>query len=250
MQSITIEKFDKLPYSLEEAYNSLRTNIWFCGKDIKVIGVTSCMPNDGKSSVCMNLGRAMAEAGKKVLLIDADMRKSVLVGRHRVENAINGLSHFLSGQKELEEVLCETNIENFHMIVAGPVPPNPSELLGSDTFKAMIDALDEYYDYIIIDTPPLGSVIDAAEISKVCDGMCLVISANAVSYKLAQKVKDQLEKTNCHILGVILNKVKIGNRGYYSRYYSKYYGRYYGGYYGGDYYGKPAEEEQVDVDED
>ena len=247
MQKIEIGKLDKLPYSLEEAYNSLRTNLWFCGKDVRVIAVTSCMPNDGKTSVCFNLARSIAESGKSVLLIDADMRKSVMAGRYRIGNAINGLSHLLSGQTEPEDTICETNVENLHLILAGPVPPNPSKLLSSDTFRKFVEQVKEQYDYVIIDTPPLGSVIDAAVISKTCDGICMVISANEVSYRLAQKVKEQLEKGDCRILGVILNKVRFKTRGYYNRYYSKYYGKYYGSYYG-SYYGK--QEEQVKEDED
>lgn len=247
MQKIEIGKLDKLPYSQEEAFNSLRTNLWFCGKDVRVVAVTSCMPNDGKTSVCFNLCRSIAESGKRVLFIDADMRKSVVAGRYRIGNAINGLSHLLSGQAEADDTVCETNIENMYMVLAGPVPPNPSELLSSEVFHEFVEQAKEQYDYIIIDTPPLGSVIDAAVVSKVCDGICMVISANMISYRLAQKVKEQLEKGDCRILGVILNKVKLKSRGYYSRYYSKYYGKYYGSYYGG-YYGK--EEERVSADED
>lgn len=232
MQNIVIGKLDKLPYFLEEAYNSLRTNLWFCGKDVKVVAVTSCIPNDGKTSICINLARSIAESDKKVLLIDADMRKSVIAGRYRIGNAPNGLSHLLAGHCELEDALCGTNIDNLYMILAGPVPPNPSELLSSDEFKKLVNNVREEFDYIIIDTPPLGSVIDAAVVSKRSDGVCLAVSANQISYRLAQKVKEQLEKSGCRILGVILNKVKIKSRGYYSKYYSKYYGKYYGRYYG------------------
>lgn len=231
-QNINIGKSDKLPYSLEEAYNSLRTNIWFCGKDVRVIAITSCIPNEGKSSVCFNLANAIAESGKKVLLIDADMRKSVLAGRHRISGALNGLSHYLSGQKEFNEVLSTTNVENLSMILSGPVPPNPSELLSSDAFKTLIEEVRSSFDYILVDTPPLGSVIDAAAVAPVCDGMCLVVSANTISYKLAQKVTLQIEKTGCSILGVILNKIKVRRSGYYSKYYSRYYSKYYGDHYG------------------
>ena len=110
MQIINIGKLQKLDYSSSEAYKSLRTNIEFCGKDIKVIAFTSCIPNEGKSSVTLNIAQAMAETGKKVLFVDADMRKSVLIGRHRISKATNGLSHFLSGYKDLDEVLCKTNV--------------------------------------------------------------------------------------------------------------------------------------------
>ena len=138
MQSINIGKMRKLGYASEEAYKSLRTNIQFCGKDVRVIGITSCIPNEGKSSIAVNLAQSIAQAGKKVLLIDADMRKSVLMGRYRIKKALNGLSHYLSGMAELDEVLCESNIDGMYMIISGPVPPNPSELLSSETFKKLI----------------------------------------------------------------------------------------------------------------
>ncbi|MBQ8923531.1 MAG: polysaccharide biosynthesis tyrosine autokinase [Lachnospiraceae bacterium] len=234
MQEVNIGKLNKLDYSSNEAYKSLRTNIEFCGKEIKVIGLTSCIPNEGKSSVSINIARSFAESGKRVLLIDSDMRKSVMVGRYRISSkGLNGLSHLLSGYRDVEEVMCETNIENFYILLSGPTPPNPSELLGNERFKDFIKTAKEYVDYIIIDCPPLGSVIDAAVISQVCDGMALVLSANEISYKFAQNVKAQLEKTDCRILGVILNKVRMRENGYYyGRYYGKYYGKYYGNYYG------------------
>ncbi len=236
MQEVSIGKLGKLDYSSNEAYKSLRTNLEFCGKEIKVIGLTSCVPNEGKSSVAINIARCFAESGKKVLLIDSDMRKSVMVGRYRITSSgMNGLSHLLSGYRDVDEVMCETNIDNFYILLSGPTPPNPSELLGNSRFKSFIKTAREYVDYIIIDCPPLGSVIDAAVIAQVCDGMAMVMSTNEISYKFAQGVKAQLEKTNCKILGVILNKVRLKERGYYySKYYGKYYGNYYGKYYGRD----------------
>lgn len=233
MQEVVIGKLKKLNYTSEEEYKSLRTNIQFCGKDVKVIGITSCIPNEGKSSVTLNIARTIAETGKRVLLIDCDMRKSVLVGRYRISKVSSGLSHFLSGYRDLDEVLCQTNIPNLYMILAGPVPPNPSELLGSNGFKNLIRGASEKFDYVLLDTPPLGSVTDAAVVSQICDGMCLVMTAGEISYKFAQKVKEQMEKTNCRILGVILNKVKIKKNGYYGKYYGKYYKKYYGKEEGG-----------------
>lgn len=233
MQEVNIGKLNKLDYSSNEAYKTLRTNIEFCGKEIKVIGITSCIPNEGKSSVAINIARCFAESGKRVLLIDSDMRKSVMVGRYRISSSgLYGLSHLLSGYREVDEVMCETNIENFYILLSGPTPPNPSELLGNERFKAFIKTARDYVDYIIIDCPPLGSVIDAAVISQVCDGMALVLSAKEISYKFAQNIKAQLEKTNCKILGVILNKVRMKENSYYNKYYGKYYGKYYNGQQG------------------
>jgi capsular exopolysaccharide synthesis family protein len=228
MESIKINKLTTLDFAGSEAYKTLRSNIQFCGHDIKTIGLTSCTPNEGKSSVSLNLAVAMAESGKKVVFIDADLRKSVLIGRYKISKAIKGLVHFLSGINTYEEVLYKTNIDNLYMILSGPVPPNPSELLDGKVFRNLIIELEKSYDYIVIDTPPLGSVIDSAVISNVCNGMIMVIESNAISYKLAQRVKEQLEKTECKILGAVLNKVDISGKSYYSSYYGKYYGKEYG----------------------
>ena len=185
--------------------------------------------DEGKSSVAFNLAKSMAEAGNKVVFVDTDLRKSVIAGRYKVSKATNGLSHYLCGQCKLEEVTYATNVPNLSMIFSGPVPPNPAELIGNRYFADMIAKLREENDYVIVDTPPLGSVIDSAIAAKVCDGAILVVAAKSTSYKFAQRVKEQLEKTGCRILGVVLNKVNMGERG---GYYGKYYGKGYGSYYG------------------
>lgn len=213
---------------MNEAFKILRSNIEFCGDEMKVIALTSCTPNEGKSSVSMNLAISLAEAGKKVLYLDLDLRKSVLVGKLKVQGTIKGMTHFLSGQSALTDTLCQTNIPNLQLAVAGPVPPNPAELLTSKHFKAMISAVRKAYDYVIIDTPPLGSVIDSAVIANECDGVAIVVEADNVSYKFVQNVMAQLGKTECKILGVILNKVEMSKNSYYGKYYGKYYGEYYG----------------------
>lgn len=227
MQTITINKSDTMDFHGKEAYKTLRTNIEFAGEDVKVISVTSCMPNEGKSSVTMNLALSLAEAGNGVLFVDADMRKSILAGRYKIKNAKRGLSHFLSGQCSMEEVISVTNVEKYHMVIAGPVPPNPSELLQSKRFKNFIEEMKKIYDYIIIDCPPLGSVVDGLIAGKISDGVALVVASEQISYKFAQKIKKQLEAAECRILGVILNKVNLRNQGYYGKYYGKYYGEYY-----------------------
>ncbi|MBQ7678217.1 MAG: polysaccharide biosynthesis tyrosine autokinase [Butyrivibrio sp.] len=227
-------------YRIKEAYKTLRSNVEFSGSDVRAISVTSCSPGEGKSSVSMALARAFAEAGKKTVLVDADMRKSVLVGRYRTGTVRLGLTHCLVGREKLSSVICETDIPNLYVIFSGPVPPNPSELLGGKMFSKMLDNMRHVFDYIIIDTPPLGSVIDAAVIAKQCDGTVLVIQDNAVSYRFAQRVKDQLDKAGAKMLGVVLNKVDLSGKGIYSHY-GKYYGRYYGKYYG-KYYGNYGEE--------
>ena len=214
----------KKNFQLEEAYKTLRSNIQFSGSDIKVIGFTSSQPDEGKSSVSLNLAVSLAELGKKVMFIDGDLRKSVLLGRYRINKPIKGLTHYLSGLNSLNQVIYSANMDNLHLIFSGQIPPNPSELLNGDIFSDLITDLRKEYDYIIIDTPPLGAVIDAAIIAQKCDGMILVIESNTISYKFAQKVKEQLDKTETKILGAVLNKVDMSDSGYYGKYYGKYYG--------------------------
>ncbi len=231
MQNIELKE-RVLDYRSKEAFKMLRTNIEFAGGDQKVICITSCTPNEGKSNISFELAKSYAQLGKKVLLVDADLRKSVMRQRHKKGKVRLGLVNYLVGKCELEEAMCSTNEKNMTMIFSGPVPPNPSELLGNQRFARMIEQVREEYDMVIIDTPPLGSVIDAAVISKYCDGAVIVISAGNVSYRFAKKIKEQLDVEGCRILGCVLNKVDLSGKSYYGHYYGKYYGKYYGQYYG------------------
>ena len=197
MQKINLVIPDNMDYRTSEAYRTLRTNVLFCGEEINAIAVTSCTPGEGKSEVSFRLAESLAETDRKILYIDADLRRSVFSKRYQVTQEVKGLSHYLSGQEELGAVVCATNISNLHVILPGPVPPNPSELLGNEHFRQLMEKTHALYDYIIIDTPPLGSVIDAAVIAKECDGAMLVIENDAISYKMAQKVERQLERSGC-----------------------------------------------------
>lgn len=226
MQSIEI-KIPPLDRRTEEAFKTLRTNLQFCGTDIKSIAITSCISNEGKSSVSLQLARSLSENGKKVLFIDADLRKSVVLSKCQVEGNVKGFSHYLSGQSAFGDVVYVTNVKNMHMIFAGHVPPNPAELLGSNAFKIVVEKMKTVYDYIIIDTPPLGSVIDAAVVADECDGAVLVVQAGEVSGRFARSIVNQLRKSNCVILGAVLNKADM-KKSTYGRYYGKYYGKYYG----------------------
>lgn len=218
--------FGEKDYRTEESLKTLRTNIMFSGIENKVIAITSCTPNEGKSTISLSLAKALAEGGKNVLLIDADLRKSILASKIKVNGELKGLSHFLSGMVDANDMMCRTQIEKLVLVPAGIIPPNPSELLGQKRFEALINSARKIYDYIIIDTPPLGSVIDGAVVAKVCDAAVLVVAAGEISYKYARVVKDQLEKSDCHILGVVLNKVDMKKDKYYGKYYGRYYGEY------------------------
>lgn len=224
METVSLNGIVKPDYQTSEAFKRLRTNIMFSGSDIKVIGITSSIQREGKSRVSFGLGLSMALAGKKVVYVDADLRKSVTIGRYRVNKAVVGLTHYLSGLKTEEQVVYQTNVNNLHMVFSGPVAPNPTELLGNERFSKLMDNLRRDFDYVILDTAPLGLVIDAAVTAGACDGMIIVLSAGEVSYKFAQQVKQQLEKTGCRILGTILNNVNMSKSSYYGKYYGKYYG--------------------------
>ncbi len=233
MLNVNLEKITDMDFKTKEAYKTLRTNVQFCGKEVKVISLTSAVPNEGKSMVAFNLAVSMAESGKKVLFVDADLRKSVLIGRYKINKAIKGLTQFLSGVETLENVKYKTNIEGMDMIISGPVPPNPAELLGNNRFHELIQKTREVYDYVIIDTPPIGQVIDPAIVAQQTDGIIFLVAQANISYKYAQKQIEQLKKSGCRILGAVLNKVDPeGKEGYYGNYYGRYYGKYYKKGYG------------------
>ena len=235
--NINLDKSADLDFKTKEAYKALRTNVQFCGENVKVVSLTSCVPNEGKSMVAFNLAVSMAESGKKVLFVDADLRKSVLIGRYKINKAIKGLTQYLSGVEELDQVKYTTNVPCLDMILSGPVPPNPAELLDSEKFTELVERARNEYDYVIIDTPPIGQVIDPAIVAQKTDGVIFLVSQSNISYRYAQKQIEQLKKSGCRILGAVLNKVDPeGKSSYYGGYYGKYYRKYSKERYGYGYY--------------
>lgn len=193
-------------YLTNEAYKTLRSNVLFCGTDIKVIVITSTNEGEGKSTVSTAFAKSLADMSKRTILIDADMRKSVILRRNLKSQNILGLSELLSGQAEVSQVLYNTQDPNFDVVFSGRFPPNPVELLSSPKFKEYIEYFSKLYDYIIIDSPPLGPVIDAAVISASCDGAILVVSPGKTSYNQAISAKEQILKSGCRILGAVINE--------------------------------------------
>jgi capsular exopolysaccharide synthesis family protein len=233
MEKIEIGVWKKPSNAREEAFRTLRTNIQFCGDDIKVIMISSFAPSEGKTNVVMSLAHSMAEAGKRVLLLDTDIRKSVMAGRYRIRSVegkqLYGLSHYLSGQRRLDEVICVVKDNpKLDMILAGPSVPNPTEILDKHYFPELIEFAREYYDVVIVDTAPIGMVIDAAVVAKYCDGAILVIAQGDAKRRQLIEAKEQLAASGIRILGAVLNKVDISKSSYYGKYYGKYgaYGNY------------------------
>jgi capsular exopolysaccharide synthesis family protein len=208
MKTIEIIRNEQNNYFTREAFNTLRTNVLFSGKDVKTIIVTSCFAHEGKTTVSFNLCTSLAEAGKRVLLVDADLRKSAFITRYTKEKGVVGLSQVLSGQVDLNNAIYPTSINGLDVIFTGPFPPNPTELVGSPAFRELIVSKRPLYDYIIIDAPPLGLVIDAAVMGSVCDGAVLVINTGTVKRREALDVKAQLEKSGTRLIGVVLNQVQ------------------------------------------
>lgn len=207
----------------EEHYNALRTNIQLSGDNLKVLAISSVKPGEGKSTTSTNIAWSFARAGYKTLLVDADVRNSVMSGIFKSREKITGLTDYLSGSTDLSQGLCDTNVENLFVIQAGPVSPNPTALLQSDNFNNMIDTLRKYFDYVIVDTAPIGMVIDAAIITQKCDASILVTAAGETKRRDVLKAKEQLEQTGTPFLGVVLNKFnteveKYGAYGGYGAY--------------------------------
>lgn len=239
MEKINIE-LPELPYAVEEALNRLRINIKFCGKDTKIILIVSSTPNEGKSFVSVQLWRMLAEAGFHSVLVDTDLRKSVLKSRHKFESQkeLKGLDYYLSGQAEYDEVVYKTNVENGDMVPCTNLLENPSSLLEDSRFRELFQKLSDKYRYVIVDAAPLIDVADGALVASLCDGAILVVNSGETSRTLIKQSLNQLERANCRLLGMVLNKTEVATRAYYKYYgrYGKYYGNYYGGYgaYGED----------------
>lgn len=234
MKNLNITNLPNLPFDVQEAVNQLRINLGFTGDSIKTIMITSTTPNEGKSFVGMSLWRNIASVGSRAVFIDADIRNSEIRTRYsfEAEGGLVGIEHYLSGKLKLNDVLYGTDIKDGFMIPVSTNVIDPTILLENGRFERMVKACREQFDYVIIDTPPLGSVADALNIAKYCDGSLLVVASNSTPRKAVIETVGSLKRTEKPLLGVVLNRVdtsgKGSNYGYYYRYGS--YGHY--GQYG------------------
>lgn len=229
MKSLTINNFAELPFDLAEAVNQLRVNLSFTDASIKKIVVTSSVPNEGKSFIALNLWRAMALTGKKVLFVDCDLRASEIIDIYDIHSSdtFYGIAHALSGQCPVQEVMYKTNIPNGYMIPSVNAVSNPSTLLETKYFKEVLNQVAEVFDYVIIDTPPAGTVADALTIGKAADGNIVIVRSGYTKKALVKDTLDSLKITNKPLLGIVLNRVDVSRNG---SYYYKGYGSYYGNY--------------------
>ena len=204
---------------VSEQFRTLRTNINFSMPDqeLQTILFTSASPGEGKSTVAANTAVVFAQEGKRVLLVDADMRKPTVHYTFHMTNTL-GLSNLLTRQASLAEVVKESDIEKLHVITCGPIPPNPAELLGSRTMNKVIEEMKEHYDIILFDAPPVLSVTDGQILSNKCEGSVLVMSAGQTEKENIVKAKEALVSSQANIIGAVLNNFTLEKDHYYQYY--------------------------------
>ena len=234
MNNLIIGRFPSQPYATAEAINTLCTNLSFSGEEMRRIMITSSHASEGKSWLSMNIIRTMAKYGKSVVLVDADLRRSEITSRYKLQFSNPeyrwGLAHYLAGKASEEDVIYRTNIEGAYMVPVGREISNPLPLLNSKRFERLLIDLAQRFDSVFVDVPPLGMVIDGAQIAKFCDGALVTVSFNAVRRQELIDVKEQLEQTGCPILGTVLNMVEYDSYLSKKYYYKSHYYNY--GYHG------------------
>lgn len=248
MKQLKIGRFPALDYACSEALNTLCTNLSYCGREVRSILFTSRYEQEGKSGIAMNVMRTLAGYGKRVLLVDADLRCSTLARRYRFtyaqrENA--GLAQHLAGMCELQDVVYRTNLPGAFILPAGHEVLNSMQLLASYRYGEMMDALRDEFDIVLVDSPPAGLIVDAIEIARYCDGAVIVVEYNRGRVQDVADVAANLAKTGCKVLGAVMNGVNLKsfrNRKYYYR--SERYSAYYHHYGGTDAYAEPEAEDK------
>jgi capsular exopolysaccharide synthesis family protein len=204
---------------ISEQYRTIRTNVQFSTVDeeVKTLMVTSAGPGDGKSTTAANLAVVFAQQGKKVLLVDSDMRKPTAHYTFNMSN-VYGLTSVLTKQITLINAVEESQENNLFILTSGPIPPNPAELLSSKAMEQFFHDAEDFFDLIVFDTPPLLAVTDAQILANRCEGSILVISSGKTENEQAVKAKEMLDAAQSKLLGVVLNNKKIENSNYYYYY--------------------------------
>lgn len=206
MNNVTFRFPHEDNYFINEAFNALSINLRFSGPDRKVITMTSCFENEGKSFTVLQLARHLCQDGKRVLVVDADMRKSRMASKYTDLSGIKGLSEVLSEMATLDEALYHVeNVPGMDVIFSGDYPPNPCVLLGNHRFNDLIAQFREQYDYVLIDNAPLVPVVDAILCAKASDGVVLIVNRGKVRQKVLRTVTGQIEQSGAELIGVILN---------------------------------------------
>ena len=219
---------ENLSFNASEAIYQLRTGILYSSKDVKTIAITSAFENQGKSFISFHLAYSLSQVGKRVLLVDTDMRKSVLQRRMGLEGVKLGLSEYLSGNAELGQVIYDVGITNMHVLFSGKLVPNASALLAAKWLENLCAEVRDSYDYVIFDTPPICVVGDAAIVASFCDGALLVIENGVTKKKTLAQMKSEMDKVGANVIGVVQNMV--GSKKDSSYYGKGNYGYYYGNY--------------------
>jgi capsular exopolysaccharide synthesis family protein len=225
MKTLAFTNFPPLDYSTTEAINTLCTNLTFMGSEYKRIMLTSVSSSEGKTFLAMQIMRTLASLGKYVALVDADLRRSVIDARYHVhygEGEKLGITHYLAGKCQIDDVFYATDIMRAFFVPVGYAVSNSLALLSSPRFENLLDQLTPQVDYVLVDAPPVGMIVDASEIAKSCDGAVLAIGYNMVRRRELQEARQQIERSGCAVLGTVLNNIPLN--AYHSK---KYLGRYY-----------------------
>jgi capsular exopolysaccharide synthesis family protein len=229
--------------AVADAYRVLRTNLIFTSAETtgRAIAITSAAPGEGKTTTLANLAESLARNGAKVLAVDADLRRPTLHQHARIPKT-PGLSDMIVGSAAASQAIRSTRVNGLQVLPCGYIPPNPAELLGSAMMKQIMEAVRSRFDWVLVDTPPILAMADAAVVCPTVEGVVLVVAGETSTKPQVERAVDQVLSVGSKVLGVVLNKVNLQKNSYY---YTQHYGEYYRSYYAeGKGYGEPAAEQR------
>lgn len=230
MKTVSIKKLPELEYAGREAINTLCTNLTFIGSKYKRIMITSIASSEGKTFLSMQMLRTLSEFGKRVVLVDADLRRSTLDASYHIQYPNKeklGVTHYLAKKCEMEDVIYSTDLRRAFYVPVGYAVTNSLALLNSPRFLSLIEQIEPNVDYVLVDAPPVGLIVDGLEIAKSCDGAMLVVGYNRVRRRDLLDARNQIERAGCDVIGTVINSVPInalGSKNYHGKgyYYSNY----------------------------